>query len=41
MDQKRELTSIDLAALVGELNEYEGAKVDKAYGSGAVIPVRR
>ncbi|MFC6904148.1 ribosome rescue protein RqcH [Halalkalicoccus tibetensis] len=31
MDQKRELTSIDLAALVGELNEYEGAKVDKAY----------
>ncbi|MDL5361288.1 ribosome rescue protein RqcH [Halalkalicoccus sp. NIPERK01] len=31
MDQKRELTSIDLAALVGELNEYGGAKVDKAY----------
>lgn len=31
MDQKRELTSIDLAALVGELNEYKGAKVDKAY----------
>ncbi|ADJ15203.1 ribosome rescue protein RqcH [Halalkalicoccus jeotgali] len=31
MDQKRELTSIDLAALVGELNEYAGAKVDKAY----------
>ncbi|MEM4781646.1 MAG: NFACT family protein, partial [Halalkalicoccus sp.] len=31
MDRKRELTSIDLAALVGELNEYEGAKVDKAY----------
>ena len=31
MDQKRELTSIDLAALVGELNDYEGAKVDKAY----------
>ena len=31
MEQKRELTSIDLAALVGELNEYKGAKVDKAY----------
>ncbi|WP_336344161.1 ribosome rescue protein RqcH [Halalkalicoccus ordinarius] len=31
MDRKRELTSIDLAALVGELNDYEGAKVDKAY----------
>ena len=31
MNQKRELTSIDLAALVGELSEYEGAKVDKAY----------
>ncbi|MFB6166514.1 MAG: ribosome rescue protein RqcH, partial [Haloarculaceae archaeon] len=31
MDRKRELTSVDLAALVGELGRYEGAKVDKAY----------
>ncbi|MWV40400.1 ribosome rescue protein RqcH [Natrialba sp. INN-245] len=31
MDPKRELTSVDLAALVGELDTYEGAKVDKAY----------
>jgi len=31
MDAKRELTSVDLAALVTELNRYEGAKVDKAY----------
>ncbi|WP_135534362.1 ribosome rescue protein RqcH [Halostella pelagica] len=31
MEQKRELTSVDLAALVGELGSYEGAKVDKAY----------
>jgi len=31
MDQKRELSSVDLAALVTELNRYEGAKVDKAY----------
>jgi predicted ribosome quality control (RQC) complex YloA/Tae2 family protein len=31
MDQKRELSSIDLAALVTELNRYRGAKVDKAY----------
>ena len=31
MNRKRELTSVDLAALVGELREYEGAKVDKAY----------
>ena len=31
MDPKRELTSVDLAALVTELNRYEGAKVDKAY----------
>jgi predicted ribosome quality control (RQC) complex YloA/Tae2 family protein len=31
MDQKRELSSIDLAALVTELNRYQGAKVDKAY----------
>ena len=30
MDAKRELTSVDLAALVTELNRYEGAKVDKA-----------
>ncbi|WIV66424.1 ribosome rescue protein RqcH [Natrialbaceae archaeon AArc-T1-2] len=31
MDPKRELTSVDLAALVEELGAYEGAKVDKAY----------
>ncbi|MFC4543345.1 ribosome rescue protein RqcH [Halosolutus amylolyticus] len=31
MDPKRELTSVDLAALVQELGTYEGAKVDKAY----------
>ncbi|MFC4359051.1 ribosome rescue protein RqcH [Halobium salinum] len=31
MDPKRELTSIDLAALTAELGRYEGAKVDKAY----------
>ena len=31
MDAKRELTSVDLAALVTELGRYEGAKVDKAY----------
>ncbi|MFC6942041.1 ribosome rescue protein RqcH [Salinirubellus sp. GCM10025818] len=31
MDGKRALTSVDLAALVTELNRYEGAKVDKAY----------
>jgi predicted ribosome quality control (RQC) complex YloA/Tae2 family protein len=31
MDRKRELTSVDLRALVGELGAYEGAKVDKAY----------
>ncbi|WP_226006919.1 ribosome rescue protein RqcH [Natrinema salinisoli] len=31
MDPKRELTSVDLAALVGEFGAYEGAKVDKAY----------
>ncbi|MFC6873111.1 ribosome rescue protein RqcH [Halobellus marinus] len=31
MDPKRELTSVDLAALVTELTRYEGAKVDKAY----------
>jgi len=31
MDAKRELTSVDLTALVTELNRYEGAKVDKVY----------
>ncbi len=31
MDHKRELTSVDLAALEGELAGYEGAKLDKAY----------
>ncbi|WP_254534978.1 ribosome rescue protein RqcH [Halomarina litorea] len=31
MDKKRELTSVDCAALVRELGAYEGAKVDKAY----------
>jgi predicted ribosome quality control (RQC) complex YloA/Tae2 family protein len=31
MEPKRELTSVDLAALAGELGTYEGAKVDKAY----------
>ena len=31
MDPKRELSSIDLAALVTELGRYEDAKVDKAY----------
>ncbi|PSP89320.1 hypothetical protein BRC90_05465 [Halobacteriales archaeon QS_4_69_34] len=31
MDPKRELTSVDLAALVAELGRYEGAKLDKAY----------
>jgi len=31
MDRKRELTSVDLRALVAELGAYEGAKVDKAY----------
>ncbi|WP_336327173.1 ribosome rescue protein RqcH [Halovenus sp. HT40] len=31
MEQKRELTSVDLAALTGELSAYEGAKLDKAY----------
>ncbi|QLG62573.1 ribosome rescue protein RqcH [Halorarum salinum] len=31
MDPKREMTSVDLAALVGELGRYEGAKVDKVY----------
>ncbi|MFB6123542.1 MAG: ribosome rescue protein RqcH [Haloferacaceae archaeon] len=31
MEPKRELTSVDLAALVTELRGYVGAKVDKAY----------
>ena len=31
MEQKRELTSVDLAALARELSVYEGAKVDKTY----------
>ena len=31
VDQKRELTSVDVAAVVGELSRYEGAKLDKAY----------
>ena len=31
MDRKRELTSVDLTALVAELNGFVGAKVDKAY----------
>jgi len=42
MDQKRELSSIDLAALVTELNRYRGAKVDKAsIGIGARRSTRR
>ena len=31
MDPKREVTSVGLVALVGELGAYTGAKVDKAY----------
>jgi predicted ribosome quality control (RQC) complex YloA/Tae2 family protein len=31
MDRKRELSSIDLAAITRELGSFEGAKVDKAY----------
>jgi len=31
MDPKRELSSVDLAALVSELRAYEGAVLDKAY----------
>ena len=31
MDRKRELTSVDCAALAGELAVYEGAMVDKVY----------
>jgi predicted ribosome quality control (RQC) complex YloA/Tae2 family protein len=31
MDRKRELTGVDVAALVPELRAHEGAKLDKAY----------
>ena len=31
MDEKRELTSVDIAALAGELGQYRGAHVDKVY----------
>ena len=31
MEPKRELTSVDLAALAGELRAHEGARVDKTY----------
>ncbi len=31
MEPKRELSSVDIAAVVGELRGYEGAVVDKAY----------
>ncbi|MFW6435182.1 MAG: NFACT family protein, partial [Halovenus sp.] len=31
MERKRELTSVDLAALTSELSTYEGAKLEKAY----------
>jgi len=31
MDHKREVTSVDLAALAGELGAYAGARVEKAY----------
>ena len=31
MDEKRELTSVDIAALAGELGQYHGAHVDKVY----------
>jgi len=31
MEPKRELTSVDIAALAGELGAYEGARLDKAY----------
>jgi len=31
MDYKRELTSVDVAAVAGELSSYCGAKVDKVY----------
>ena len=38
MNPKRELSSIDLAALVTQLGRYEGAKVDKAYPHGEHLP---
>ena len=31
MERKRELTSVDLAALTSELSAYEGSKLEKAY----------
>ncbi|MEF8821803.1 MAG: ribosome rescue protein RqcH, partial [Halovenus sp.] len=31
MERKRELTSVDLAALTSELSTYEGSKLEKAY----------
>ena len=31
MEHKRELTSVDLAAVTGEFSVYEGARLDKAY----------
>lgn len=31
MERKRELTSVDLAAVTSELSHYEGAKLEKAY----------
>ncbi len=31
MEQKREMTSVDIAAFVGEFAAYEGARLDKAY----------
>jgi predicted ribosome quality control (RQC) complex YloA/Tae2 family protein len=31
MERKRELSSVDLAAIAGEVDEYAGARVDKAY----------
>ncbi|PSQ04342.1 hypothetical protein BRC97_11540 [Halobacteriales archaeon QS_6_71_20] len=34
MDPKTDMTSVDLAAVVGELSRYEGAKVDKVYRYG-------
>ncbi|ERG96862.1 ribosome rescue protein RqcH [Haloquadratum walsbyi] len=34
MDPKQELTSVDIAALVTELGQYTGAKVDKTYRYG-------
>ena len=34
MDPKTEMTSVDIAAVVGELSRYAGAKVDKVYRYG-------